>query len=138
MSLNIGALTPLQRSMISAFSGLLGYGGWAYWVNASYGWQASFKAACVQGGYSFLLTFVMTLMIEFFYRFFLKFSRQIWLVNGLAIILTCSIIFSTSWWVNAMAGTPEIFKTVILGYIIGGFYTVAYVFGLSKQMQSNF
>lgn len=126
-------LNPFQRSLVSAFSGLLGYGSWAYLVNSMHGVLAGIKAACVQGGYSFLLTFVMTLMIEALYRTMSRIGEVERLIKFATIIITCAIIFSTSWWVNAMAGTPEIFNTVILGYIIGGVYTTSYVMGLSRE-----
>ncbi|MEM7357765.1 MAG: hypothetical protein AAF431_01555 [Pseudomonadota bacterium] len=127
------SLNPFQRSLVSAFSGLVGYGGWAYLVNSMHGSFAGFKAACVQGSYSFLLTFVMTMMIEGLYRFMSELSDTEQFNKLATIVVTCAIIFSTSWWVNAMAGTPEIFNTVILGYIIGGVYTISYVIGLSRE-----
>jgi len=121
-----------QRSMAIALGGLAFYGLWAYLVNMQHGIVAGVQAACVQGSYSFALTFFMTLMIEKLYqRFNQYFDKQI-LAIITTISLSCAFIFSTSWLVNALAGTPEIFKTVILGYIIGGVYTVVYVVGLAK------
>lgn len=126
-------LSAFQRSLISAIAALLGYGGWAYLVNSMHGESAAFKAACVQGGYSFTLTFVVTMLIEGLYR-----SLNRVLLNGrtaqaVTVIATCAILFSTSWWINAMAGTPEIFSTVILGYVIGAIYTTSYVAGLAYK-----
>lgn len=126
-------LNPLQRSMFSAVSALLGYGAWAYLVNAMHGPAAAMKAACVQGGYSFAITFVMTLLIEVLYRLVASVFEHGIMTKSVTVIVTCAIIFSGSWWVNAMAGTPEIFSTVILGYVIGAIYTTSYVFGLSND-----
>lgn len=123
---------PLQRSIISAFAGLIVYGGWAYMVNFMHGIPAAVKAACVQGGYSFTLTFIMTMLIELLYRVASRISRSEIVTNTMTIVSTCAVIFSTSWWVNVMAGTPEIFNTVILGYVVGGVYTAYYVLSLSK------
>jgi len=125
--------SPFQRSLVSAVSALLGYGSWAYLVNLMHGTMVALKAAFVQGSYSFALTFVMTLLIEAFYRFACAVAPNKMISKVLTIVLTCTIIFSASWWVNAMAGTPEIFNTVILGYIIGGSYTASYVIGLSGE-----
>ena len=118
--------------MISAFAGLIAYGVWAYMVNVMHGIPAAVKAACVQGGYSFTLTFIMTMLIELLYRVASRISRSEIVTNTMTIVSTCGVIFSTSWWVNVMAGTPEIFDTVILGYVVGGVYTAYYVLSLSK------
>jgi low temperature requirement protein LtrA len=126
-------LTPIQRSLVSSVFGLVGYGAWAYMVNSMHGAQAAIKAACVQGGYSFALTFLMTMLIELFYRYAGKLSDSELMVKTVTVFATCLIIFSASWWINVLAGTPEIFNTVILGYVIGGFYTASYVLGLSRS-----
>lgn len=127
-------LSALQRSTLSAVAALLGYGGWAYLVNSMHGSVPAFKAACVQGSYSLAMTFVMTLMIEGLYRFFGRFLAGGKAAQIATVVVVCAILFSSSWWINAMAGTPEIFNTVILGYIIGGIYTTSYVFGLSRPI----
>ena len=101
-------------------------------VNFMHGIPAAVKAACVQGGYSFTLTFIMTMLIELLYRVASRISRSEIVTNTMTIVSTCAVIFSTSWWVNVMAGTPEIFNTVILGYVVGGVYTAYYVLSLSK------
>lgn len=126
-------LNFLQRSFLSAVAGLLGYGLWAYLVNSPHGVAAAFKAACVQGSYSFILTFVMTILIELLYRLFARVSDSQRLIRLASIVSVCSIIYTTSWWVNVMAGTPEVFNTVILGYVVGGIYTVGYVQSLSRR-----
>ena len=103
-----------------------------------HGAQAAIKAACVQGGYSFALTFVMTMLIEGLYRALHGILLHTKSTAIATVLLTCAILYSTSWWINAMAGTPEIFNTVILGYIVGGVYTASYVKGLTiKQPASN-
>ena len=126
-------MTPFQRSLFSAFAALIGYGGWAYLVNSMHGNFAAVKAACVQGSYSFLLTFLMTILIELLYRASCAITQADLLSKVLTIVITCSIIFSTSWWVNVLAGTPEIFNTVILGYVVGGLFTASYVIGLAGE-----
>ena len=59
------------------------------------------------------------------------FSHQ-GVVNWFTVVVACSVVFSGSWIVNVAAGTPEVFRTVILGYIVGAFYSVSYVLGLAK------
>lgn len=126
-------MTPFQRSLFSAFAALIAYGGWAYLVNSMHGNFAAVKAACVQGSYSFLLTFLMTILIELLYRVSCAITNVELLSKVLTIVVTCSIIFSASWWVNVLAGTPEIFNTVILGYVVGGAFTASYVIGLAGE-----
>ncbi len=130
-------LSPLHRSTLSAVAALMFYGAWAFGVNFMHGSAAALKAACVQGTYSMMLTAVMVLLIESLYRLMSRISKIEDLVKWCTIIVSCAIVFSTSWWVNAMAGTPEIFNTVILGYIIGAVYTIAYVYGISRNSDSN-
>lgn len=129
------SLTPLQRSLISAFSGFFFYGSWAVFVNWSHGLMAAIKAGVVQGSYSFVLTLCMTLLLEFVFKLSNRVFNQILLINWTTIIVCCTAVFSISWAVNAAAGTPEILRTVILGYIIGGIYIVGYVYGLARSEQ---
>ena len=131
--MNFSNFTPFQRSIISAFAGLLFYGGWGYLVNRGHGLDAAMMAACVQGSYSFVLTFVMTILVEGVFRLFVLRINSHWIINLSTVISSCAIIFSMSWWVNAISGTPEIFNTVILGYIIGFIYCVIYVRGLMSE-----
>lgn len=132
IKLGFSSLNPFQRSVVSAFAGLIGYGTWAYLVNSMHGMDVAFKAACVQGSYSFALTFIMTLMIEALYRIMVGVLGVTPSAKVATIVLTCATLFSSSWWINAMAETPEIFSTVILGYIIGAIYTTTYVVGLAQ------
>lgn len=129
------ALSPFQRSLASAAAGFVFYGGWAFLVNSMHGSMVAIKAACVQGGYSFTLTFCMTVLVESLFRLISKLSTTPVIVNWATIIITCTIVFSSSWLINTMAGTPEIFKTVILGYIIGSIYSATYVYGLARAKQ---
>ena len=126
-------MSPFQRSLFSAFAALIAYGGWAYLVNSMHGSFAAIKAACVQGSYSFLLTFVMTILIELLYRASCAITEIDLVSKVLTIMVTCCIIFSASWWVNVLAETPEIFNTVILGYVVGGIFTASYVIGLAGE-----
>jgi len=98
-----------------------------------HGPQAAVKAACVQGSYSFVITLGMTLMLEATYRFFMKLTGWQWLSAFTTVVLCCAPVFIGSWMINVAAGTPEIFETVILGYVIGAVYSTSYVFGLLKK-----
>lgn len=129
-------LSATQRSLISAIAGFLFYGSWAFWVNHQHGFGMGLRAMCVQGSYSFLLTLVMTGLIETLFsissRIFLNRTLIIWST----IVCSCFLIFSTSWSINVLAGTPEVLRTVILGYIVGGIYSTTYVYGLARFQTS--
>ena len=127
------SLSPLQRSVISAVAGFFFYGSWALLVNWKHGMMAALKAASVQGSYSFILTLVMTILLEGVFRLNSKVFNRTRIVNWSTIVMCCAAIFSASWMLNTIAGTPEVWRTVILGYVIGGIYSIAYVHGLARD-----
>ena len=126
-------LTPIQRSLISALFGFAFYGSWAIFVNLMHGKDSALKAGLVQGAYSFILTFFMTLLLEAIYHKALRLAKSEPIAIFITVVTSCSIVFSGSWFVNYLSGTPEIFNTVILGYIFGGLYSIAYTFGLARK-----
>ena len=126
-------LNAPQRSAFSAIMGFFFYGAWAYSVNQHHGMDAGVKAGIVQGSYSFALTFSMTMLLEGMYLFASRLFTSKKLVCTLTILVCCAIVFTGSWTVNYLAGTPEIFQTVILGYVIGGVYSIIYVLNLARQ-----
>jgi len=126
-------LSPIQRSLISACFGFAFYGSWAVFVNFMHGKESAFKAGLVQGCYSFILTFFMTLLLEAIYYKALRWVGAEKAAIALTVFLSCTLVFSGSWFVNYLSGTPEIFNTVILGYIFGGLYSLIYTFGLAKE-----
>lgn len=149
-------LTPVQRSLISAFTGFVGYGAWAFAVNQMHGWQAGVKAAGVQGSYSFAVTLIMTLLLESVYKRLFAYyainktdtqknsasvrcsTQRIAKKPAIfTVVIVCLILYSSSWLINYLAGTPEIFNTVILGYIIGTVYTVLYTRELFRNSLRN-
>lgn len=126
-------LSTLQRSLISALIGFAFYGSWAIFVNFMHGKESAIKAGLVQGVYSFILTFFMTLLLEAIYLRALKLVKAEIVAITVTVVISCSIVFSGSWLVNYLSGTPEIFNTVILGYIFGGLYSIVYTVGLAKE-----
>ena len=127
-------LTLAQRSILPSLAGFLFYGSWAFAVNIMHGLPVAMKSAAVQGTYSFFITLGMTLMIEAMFRFFRSLLPSVWLVSAITVIFSCAPVFIGSWLVNVAAGTPEIFKTVLLGYVIGLFFSTTYVIGLHKKL----
>lgn len=115
------------RILVPPLSGLLFYGAWAYWVNMDYGQAVGLKAAATQGGYSFIITLVLALFIEWLYRLLKAVPRfQYWVAA-----LACLLLYATSWGLNFLMGTPNIFLTILPGAIISTIYTVFYVASLA-------
>jgi len=129
-------LSASQRSLVSAAVGFLFYGSWAFWVNHQHGIGMGIRAGCVQGSYSFLLTLIMTGLIETLFSICGRLFSNRNLVIWATISCSCFLIFSTSWSINVLAGTPEVLRTVILGYIVGGIFCTTYVYGLAR-FQTN-
>jgi len=125
-----------QRFLIPPFTGLLFYGFWAFMVNYTHGFGAAFKAGCVQGSYSFVITLGMTLVLEATYRALAKATGWYRTSAMVAVIVCCAPVFIGSWMINVAAGTPEVFRTVILGYVVGFVYSSSYVFGLWKHKKN--
>lgn len=125
----VSYLNSNQRSFISSVVGLFGYGGWAYYANYMHGLMVGVKAAIVQGGYSFALTFAMTMLMERIFSFFDNPIKRF----AITFLGTCLLLYFTSWFINYLAGTPEIWMTILPGYIIGTVMTFFYTLYLSKS-----
>ena len=120
--------SPWIRSLLSSIAAFVIYGGWAYFVNRSHDESLAQMIGVVQGGYSFGLTFVMTLVTEWLYQ---KFSNQTHQVRYV-MVTVCTALFIMPVTIHWMIGTPEILMTILPGFVIGSIYTWVYVLGLSK------
>jgi hypothetical protein len=98
-----------------------------------HGPSVAIKAACVQGAYSFFVTLGMTLMLEAMFTLFKRLTGAPLVSAFSAVIFSCTPVFVGSWMINAAAGTPEIFETVALGYVLGAVYCSSYTLGLLKE-----
>lgn len=116
------------RSIVSGLLGFLAYGGWACYANYDYGLEVATKAAFTQGSYSFIVTLVMTLFMEALFRLIANPTLRF----CVTFFGTCAVLYTTSWGVNALMGTPEIFMTILPGIIIGTAYTFGYTLSLSR------
>ncbi|MGH1440166.1 MAG: hypothetical protein ACRBBR_08665 [Cellvibrionaceae bacterium] len=120
------------RILVPPLMGLLFYGSWAFWVNSEFGQTAAFRAAATQGSYSFAITLLLALVVEWLFVLFKLLPwRQFWV--GL---IACLLLYSTSWGVNALTGTPNILWTILPGAAVSTVYTVLYIITLSKLEKS--
>lgn len=119
------------RVALSALVALLAYGAWAYWINLSHGAGAAMKAAFVQGSYSFILTFLLSLLIECLFQ---RWSHQRYGVLQVG-VLVCGLLYTMSWSVNVIAMTPEILWTILPGAVMSTIFTISYLMGLKELYQ---
>lgn len=120
---------PAVRSLLAATAAACAYGGWAYYVNAPISEEAGLQAAAIQGGYSFLLTTGMTLLMEYFSRLFRNSALAI-----VKTIITISVLcFTVAYSAHWLARTPEIMMTILPGFSIGLAYTTLYVIAFNRQ-----
>ncbi|MFK8019528.1 MAG: hypothetical protein AB8B86_07160 [Pseudomonadales bacterium] len=117
--------SPFWRTLLSALAGFFGYGAWAYVANMSHGSDMAWRAFFTQGGYSFVITIVLTsLMEQLFTRLrFNPAAKRYWF-STLPICLT---LYLTSWGVNFAAGTPNILLTIVPGAVMSTIYVFGYV-----------
>ena len=117
-----------MRILLPPLAGLLFYGGWAFWVNYEHGQVAAFKAACTQGGYSFAITLLLALVIEWLFK-----SLEPLCFRSLFVaVIACSLLYSSAWGINVLTGTPNILPTLLPGAAISTVYTVIYIVTLNR------
>lgn len=120
--------SPLVRSSIAGLAGFFGYGGWAVFANIGHGMSIAVRSGLIQGTYSLILTFAMTLVTEWLFRRLVGFPFG----ATLTVVLISSVLFTTAFSIHYLVGTPEILMTILPGFFIGLVYTSAYVVGLGK------
>jgi hypothetical protein len=125
--------SPLLRSTLAGIAGFIGYGGWAMFANSGYGSDVAMRSGIVQGTYSLILTFLMTLVTE------RLFERLGGLSGGrvLTVTVVAGILFVSAYSIHMLVGTPEILMTILPGFVIGTIYTLVYVLGLSRATRST-
>ena len=119
-----------KKLLITAIA-IIGYGGWALYSN----WPAvsnaeaemiAIRAGIIQGGYSGLLTLINIIILE---AVFLKLnSRLPCNVNMVATVSIATVAqYSIIIPVHIMNQTPNIFITLLPGFIIGTAFSTAYL-----------
>lgn len=121
------------RSLLAGLAGFVGYGGWAWFANYDHGADIAMRSGLIQGGYSLVLTFLMTIVTEYLFT--------IWQHHSSAAIrttlLVSTILFCSAYTIHMLVGTPEILMTITPGFVIGTIYTYVYVLGLHASSKSN-
>lgn len=112
---------------MAGLAGFLVYGSWAAYANFDHGMSIATRSGLVQGTYSLVLTFAMTLVTEWL------FGRLCRLPGGMVftVVIVSGVLFATAYVIHRLVGTPEILMTILPGFVIGSIYTSIYVLGLS-------
>lgn len=96
----------------------------------SHGQDAALRAALTQGAYSFVITMVLTSIMEVAYAKSARLSKRgRFLISTLPV---CALLYVTSWYVNFLAGTPYILLTILPGAVFSTLYTFAYIKALER------
>ena len=115
--------------------GFLFYGAWAFSVNSgvllisdTIYWSTGIKAALVQGSYSFFVTLMLAIVVEWMFvrlRDVAFKPMWVWLTAVLLLIATSSGL-------NVLAGTPHVLFTILPGLLVSAIYTALYIIALNK------
>lgn len=116
--------------MGSAFAAFLGYGAWAWFANMEHGDDMAFRAALTQGTYSFIITLILTGLMECLFSRLSSWPEHSRFLGST--IPVCLVLYFSSYSVNYLAGTPNILLTILPGAILSTLYTFSYIGALAK------
>lgn len=135
-------LNPRFAKYIFALAAFTGYGGWAVYSNIMDGSESSmiiaWRAGCIQGVYSAILTLANMLMLEYSYhRFFSGYAPLLARVYTVASVMFAQYLLIVP--IHIVNGTPNIFLTLLPGIVIGSLFSFVYIstYARSKPGSSN-
>ena len=117
-----------RRGLSLAVLGAVLWAVWAYYANRLHGDAAAVPAALTQATVAFLITFFMTASAQFFIRFRTRPMQRL----AAALGGTFGIIIPVTSGVHALAGTPEILKTLSPAWAVGIVFCAGYAVTLLR------
>lgn len=108
---------------------MLGFILWGLFVNWEHGIVARIQVALTQGVISLLSTIFSVELITWM----VKKCRHIKVGFAFAGGISWIIIYALIWLAHLIAGTPEIFYTMLPGIIIGVFFCFGYAFRIHRK-----
>ncbi|MGS2718501.1 hypothetical protein ACVBE9_10035 [Eionea flava] len=120
------------RLWLPPIAGFLAYGGWALFINFSHGWYSAAVAGLTQGSYSFTVTLLLAIVIEYLFSALNRTNIHTYWRNISVFITGFSLLVVTSVGVNVITGTPEVLWTVLPGLSVSAVYTVVYILALGR------
>ena len=118
---------PLRSTALHVGFAFVAMGGWAAFANRDHGAGAMMLAFAVQGALSALITLVMKRGLEAGH------ARM----SGLAArlvppLISCAAIAALLSAVHALAGTPEVLRTIAVPWTVSTLYAFVYVASLER------
>ena len=109
--------------IVTSLAAALGYGGWAVYVNYEHGVHAWMMAGAIQGTYAFLSTLFITHIARIVY---LKCGCKIrGILTGFG--MSFLIMLAIPLLLHNVAGTPNIWQTILPGLIWGSIYLIGFL-----------
>ncbi|MFK7732814.1 MAG: hypothetical protein AB8B48_14435 [Pseudomonadales bacterium] len=122
--------SPGLRALGSAVAGFIGYGAWAWLANMNHGGEMALRAALTQGTYSFVITLILTGLMEWLFSRLIGWPKRRRFLGST--IPVCLLLYLSSYSVNYLAGTPNILLTILPGAILSTLYAFSYIGALAK------
>lgn len=119
-------LSAKTLTLLTALAAALGYGGWAIFANFEHGIKPGVIAGLVQGVYAFISTLSITHIARWV---FLKFNCA-WRGITVGFIASFIVMIALPLSVHNLAGTPDIWQTILPGLIWGSIYLIGFLISL--------
>lgn len=116
---------------MTALFAAVGYGLWAVFANFEYGAHAWAMAGGVQAVYAFCATLSVTKVAQYI---FLKCKCG---VRGICLGFVASFIvmLAIPFGVHSVAGTPDLWETILPGLVLGSVYLMCYLVSLDWTLR---
>lgn len=116
-----------MRGLLMAAAAMLVQATWAGYANHLHGWQYSIRAALAQGASSFVMTFLITVVIEFLLGALAALAAPMQLLVTFALSVLAMLAMQIG--VHCLAGTPELLLTIAPPATVGTGYCFVYTWG---------
>lgn len=96
----------------------------------NHGADMALRAALTQGSYSFVITLILTGLMEWLFSCLSDWPKHRRFYGST--IPVCLLLYFSSYSVNYLAGTPNILLTILPGAILSTLYAFSYIGALAK------
>ncbi len=120
-----------QRSLIMAVGAMLVQGSWAAYANWDFGVAAGVRAGIVQGTLSSVMTYVVTVTMEWVLGRMERAPRHVAVAAAAALAIATMIVLQAG--MHWLAGTPRILVSILPAVIVGAFYCAIYSIVVTRR-----
>ncbi|MEN1727225.1 MAG: hypothetical protein AAGJ52_02185 [Pseudomonadota bacterium] len=122
-------MSPILIALLAA----VGYGAWAAYANHEYGLETAVMAGTVQAVYAFLSTLSVTHVARWiFFRFGCAIKG---IAAGFLASFVVMLLFPLV--VHRLAGTPDLWQTILPGLIWGSVYLLGYLVAVDRRERQS-